>query len=119
MGVFRRLKKSLLGGRIGHMESRDKVDETMRVLNSKKGTTLPLASFEAARNVTSGTQIPGLIDPNLSDEWQEIAGYFALTKFEFTSPTPTFTPTFGVPVKVFRNKKTGEIRTFSAYHFES
>lgn len=51
-------------------------------------------------------------------QWTSISGYFALTGFEFGNGSPNFNPGFGVPVKVFMNTRTGEIKTFSANHFE-
>lgn len=52
--------------------------------------------------------------------WNAIEGYFALTGFEFDKGNGNvFNPSFGVPVKVFMNTTTGEIRVFSAYFFQS
>jgi hypothetical protein len=52
--------------------------------------------------------------------WQEIPGYFAITKFEYGSngKGPSFSPAFGIPIKAFFNTRTGEVRTFLASIFE-
>jgi hypothetical protein len=55
-----------------------------------------------------------------SQVWQAIPGYFTLTGFDFNKGkgAPLFNANFGVPVKIFQNIKTGEMRVFSAYLFE-
>ena len=60
---------------------------------------------------------PGFPNPT---EWTAIGGYFSMTGFDFNhgKGQPIFNPSFGVPVKVFMNSRTGEVKTFSAYFFE-
>ena len=50
-------------------------------------------------------------------EWYAIEGNFALTKFDFNYGNPIFSPTNGIPVKIFASRKTGEMRMFPAILF--
>lgn len=50
--------------------------------------------------------------------WVATVGYFALTGFDYNNGAPTFNAGFGVPVKVFTNIRTGEIKIYAASIFE-
>jgi hypothetical protein len=50
--------------------------------------------------------------------WTTEPGYFAFTGFEFNNGSPRFNPLYGVPVKIFTNRTTGEVRTYGAEKFE-
>lgn len=84
-------------GRIRRMEVQSKIDSKIGELN------LESANGDAA---------------SVQPVWQYYTGYHALTKFDFNSGKPIFTPSSGVPVKAFLNTRTGEIRVFSANIFE-
>jgi len=53
-------------------------------------------------------------------KWIPFSGFHALTKFEFGEggKSPTFHPDSGVPLKIFVNVETGELRAFPAKVFE-
>lgn len=57
----------------------------------------------------------GLDEP----EWEQAQGFHALTGFEFGSKEkrPVFKPDFGIPIKAFVNKRTGEFKIFPALNF--
>lgn len=104
-----------MGGRMRTMENRHAIDEKILALNRE----------EARRNRatpslgTIGNTIGTAPDPQV---WAEIPGYFALTKFDYPNEDNSgavFNPSFGVPVKVFMNTETGEIKTFSGNIFET
>lgn len=52
-------------------------------------------------------------------KWVQATGFYAITGFEFEKPnqSPNFNPAHGVPVKIFIDTVTGEIRTFAASIF--
>ncbi|MCL5673785.1 MAG: hypothetical protein M1407_04115 [Deltaproteobacteria bacterium] len=54
------------------------------------------------------------------ENWIAIDGYHALTSFNFGEGgnQNIFKPDSGVPVKIFMEKKTGEIKLFLAKMFE-
>ena len=81
------------------MEDTQKIQQKLNELNSKESPLFHL-----------GGQFAG--------PWVHVAGYFALTGVDLKEGGSTFNPSFGVPVKVFMNNKTGEIKTFSACLFE-
>jgi hypothetical protein len=94
------------------MENRSKVLEKIEELNRESAglSTSPV-----------GGGLPGLISVfphTVPQVWQEFPGYHALTKFDYNNKAPIFTPSSGVPVKVFLNSNTGEIRIFLASIFE-
>jgi hypothetical protein len=51
-------------------------------------------------------------------QWAAIQGYFALTGFNYNNGSPIFNANFGVPVKIFQNSKTGEIKIYGSNIFE-
>ncbi len=51
--------------------------------------------------------------------WKAVPGYFALTGFNYGQGNPQFNPSYGYPVKVFVNERTGEMRIFPASLFEN
>ena len=89
-----------------------------RILFGKKFSMENPLKVQARVDELNATEIrAGVPEPN---EWVAINGYFALTGFDFNhgKGQPNFNPGYGVPVKVFRNIRTGEIKTYSAYFFE-
>ncbi len=57
---------------------------------------------------------------NTTNAWTAIDGYYAITKFDFgkDDKNPNFSPSSGVPVKMFVNQTNGEIKLFLAKLFE-
>lgn len=55
---------------------------------------------------------------NQGGSWQEIEGNNALTKVEFSDSGTKFYPSSGVPVKMFVNRISGEIKLFPAFIFK-
>ena len=52
--------------------------------------------------------------------WQEAEGYHALTRVEYGRNQPAvFNPASGIPLKIFVNITTGEIKMFLAILFEA
>ncbi len=53
-------------------------------------------------------------------DWVITEGFHALTslKFKGKDKKPTFNPSSGIPVKIFINKKTGELKTYYANQFQ-
>ena len=49
--------------------------------------------------------------------WDEADGYHSLNSLECTQEKPTFLPNQGIPLKVFVNLTTGEIKLFNAKVF--
>ena len=54
----------------------------------------------------------------LGGNWIANKGYFAVTGFDFNNGKPIFSPSLGIPVKVFNNTITGEVKIFLATGFE-
>lgn len=57
----------------------------------------------------------------LGEGWVEANGYHALTSVEYSKQNPngsTFNPARGIPLKVFVNPSSGEIKSFLADSFE-
>ena len=81
------------------MEDVEKVQKLLNELNAKEA---PLHGLGGA----------------FAGPWVHIQGYFAITGFDFKEGGNIFNPSFGVPVKVFMNNKTGEIKIYSAFLFE-
>ena len=49
--------------------------------------------------------------------WIPVDGYNAITGMNIQGPQISFNPNVGVPVKIFVNARTGEIKTFDARAF--
>ena len=58
------------------------------------------------------------VNPQISQVWRDVPGFFAVTGFSNDDGKPIFNPSFGVTVKVFTNTRTGEIKMFSSKLFE-
>jgi hypothetical protein len=56
-----------------------------------------------------------------SPGWVDVAGFHAITSFEFPvyGKGATFNPSAGFPVKIFVNNITGEVKLFAAALFKS
>lgn len=50
--------------------------------------------------------------------WKYYTGTYALTNVDITTPVPNFNPASGIPLVVFVNTVTGEIKLFPAAIFE-
>jgi hypothetical protein len=55
----------------------------------------------------------------ISPGWTHLIGFSAITSFSYgqNGQTPTFNASSGLPVKVFLNNITGEVKIFSAHLF--
>lgn len=51
--------------------------------------------------------------------WFAADGLHAVTRFERKGASPMFIPGSGIPLKVFFNDTTGEVKTFLARNFKS
>lgn len=51
--------------------------------------------------------------------WIAVPGFNVMTGIRFDGDSAVFEPNRGYPVKVFVNKKTGEVRTYAAYAFRN
>lgn len=55
---------------------------------------------------------------SLGPAWKYYTGTYALTQVEVAQPVPNFNPASGIPMVVFVNSITGEIKLFPAVIFQ-
>jgi hypothetical protein len=87
------------------MENPTKIDKVIEELNHKE------VLKEAPGTLADGGVWQG--------SWEAEPGYFAVTAFHSTGPKEgEFIPSLGVPLKVFTNRRTSEVRLYLSERFE-
>lgn len=87
------------------MENLTKVEKVIEELN-----------YEEVRKEAPGTLADG---GAWQGSWEAEPGYFAVTAFNATGPKQgEFIPSLGVPLKVFTNRRTGEVKLYLTERFE-